>query len=929
MADFAPTLQQQAIYAWFAKDLAGLIAALAKLGGDLDTHIDVDGNLVVSARAGTGKCLGVGTPVMLSDGHIRPVELIAEGDYLMGPDGTPRRVLSTTRGRAPLFRITPTKGEPWVCNEDHILVLSGSNHHIGEEKEISVRELLAQDDPDRDWKLVRTGVNFPPNGAAERFVDPYLLGLWLGDGTTGEAHITTNDTEVIQFCRLAAPRYGLELVERRDVGCWTLRFRVGPRGVGHPGTPHILRRFFKSCADDGGKRIPHHYITDLRDVRLRLLAGLIDSDGSYDDRCCLFEISVRTDGLAADVLFLARSLGFAAYDSPGEKVAQTGLGGIYHRITISGDISIVPTLIARKHARERQQVKRVLVTGFDIQPISEGDYYGFSLEGDGRFLLGDFTITHNTTTIIHAIDLAPEASILICAFNADIAKELKARCRNPRAEAKTLHGTGFSLVRAFLGGVRVDEAGNRKRYLTDAALSHLWATDRIRLPVDIIKLVTKLTYKAREIVPLATDPGSLLDIAYDFECEPEPKWQRAGYTVDIVERAALFAMKVAAEDTDGITRTGIDYADMIYLPVRQHWMAPLYEMVVVDEAQDMSASQLLLGQGVLSKDGRMVIVGDPFQAIYGFRGADSNSIDRLRAELNATELKMTTSWRCGRAIGGFAACLVKDFTTGTDFEGTITTVYGTQPVVAMAEYGDFILSRKNAPIASLAMALLRANKRAYIRGKEFGQSLIDLVAKLADRSNSIPDFLARLSTWAEKEVDRAIAAKKEGRVEQILDKAETLTALSEGVVGLKELQERIHTLFADDQKGDAGRITLSSIHKAKGLEANRVFILADTLFPKFKGMTPQREQEERNLAYVSFTRARRELVLVYTTLNANQATQTMQAVRTSQDPHDVLPSGEQQGRPAHEVQDLRVDTIRAEDDRDTGMPNMPTRETGR
>ena len=474
--------------------------------------------------------------------------------------------------------------------------------------------------------------------------------------------------------------------------------------------------------------------------------------------------------------------------------------------------------------------------------------------------------TGKTTTMLEASGRAPESPILFCAFNKDIVKEINTRLAGTGSvtKAQTLHGIGFSIVGKYLDGVHKAQKFERTDYIREAMAKWVWETERKRIPLEIVRLISKLNEKAREILPLATEPGSLEAIADEFDCEPDAAWRRAGYDMAFVERCALYAMKVAAEDVEGIKRTGIDYADMIFLPVRNGWTFPAYPLVIVDEGQDMSASQLILAQGVLIEGGRMVIVGDDRQAIYRFRGADSESLSRLTTELGADTLGLNKTYRCGRSIVSFAAQLVPDFLAGAEHEGEVVRIYGYKTLIETAEYGDFILSRKNAPLADVALALLRANKRTAIRGRaEFGKPLIDLVKKLADKSNnSVPEFLRRLDAWREREVTRAKAAGKDEKVESIEDRAQTIEHLTDGVVGVQELCQRIESLFVDDGMGDAGRVLLSSVHKAKGLEADRVFVLRDTLFLRFPRMSKAQEQEEANLAYVAYTRAKHTLVLV-------------------------------------------------------------------
>jgi DNA helicase-2/ATP-dependent DNA helicase PcrA len=183
----------------------------------------------------------------------------------------------------------------------------------------------------------------------------------------------------------------------------------------------------------------------------------------------------------------------------------------------------------------------------------------------------------------------------------------------------------------------------------------------------------------------------------------------------------------------------------------------------------------------------------------------------------------------------------------------------------MAELKDFFLSRSNAPIAKVAMALIRSNKRTRIQGKDIGAGLKALVGKMATGKaiNSIAEMLSKLDRWEEKEVDRVVRANRPEQAENIRDKADTIRVLCEGIQGVRELNARLDDLFAD--KG-ADAVVCSSIHKAKGLEANRVFILEPTLSPKLPpSVKPSaaRIREEQNIRYVAVTRAISHLVWVY------------------------------------------------------------------
>lgn len=459
-----------------------------------------------------------------------------------------------------------------------------------------------------------------------------------------------------------------------------------------------------------------------------------------------------------------------------------------------------------------------------------------------------------TTIVIEGVKVAPERKILICAFSKIIQLELDKRIgkNNPNVRAQTLHSVGLGCVRRFRDNLRIDFSDNRKNEITDAVC------DRT-VPDAIKKLVTKLHTLGREIAPHAVSIGDLTEIAIKFECEPDEQWENSGFPLERVEWLALEAMSFASNIKAGGT---IDGSDMIFLPVRNHWLYPMYDLVVVDEAQDMNTAQLEISKGVLKPGGRICVVGDDRQAIFGFRGADSESIDRLKLELNAAELPLNITYRCGTSIVRLAQVLVPDFQAGPN--NGAGNIYAILPsaLINDASPGDFILSRVNAPLVSVAMKMLMAGKRTRIMGHDIGKGLITLVNKF--KARSVPDFLTRVGTWEERELMRlqklhdAAEEKRqksvENRMDDIRDKAAMLVAFAEDAKSVADIVNLITKLFEDDGLGDAGLITCSSVHRAKGLEANKVYLLEDT----FRDYC----LEEQNIKYVAITRAKNTLVWV-------------------------------------------------------------------
>jgi hypothetical protein len=259
-------------------------------------------------------------------------------------------------------------------------------------------------------------------------------------------------------------------------------------------------------------------------------------------------------------------------------------------------------------------------------------------------------------------------------------------------------------------------------------------------------------------------------------------------------------------------------------------------------------------------------------------------LDRLKNELNAVEYGLTTTYRCSRAVVAVAQQWVPDYEARPGApEGRVDTLGGADPVQALVERakpGDFIVSRTNAPLMRIVLRFLRSGVRARIQGREIGQGLIALVRRLSYGSDVTAVFLTNLRRWQDDQVEKLEALGKAHLRQGVGDKAQTLHVLAMECRSVAELIHRLEELFADSGKGP--QVVCSTVHRVKGLEANTVFVLRDTLFLKQPCVCghghewgtctrcgckvsrphPERVQEEVNIAYVAVTRAKQTLVWV-------------------------------------------------------------------
>lgn len=364
---------------------------------------------LIGAYTGSGKCFAKGTKILMYDGSSKPVEDVAVNDLVMGPDSKPRRVLSLARGREMMYDVLPVKGDKYTVNESHTLSLRlGVSRKIFKNSikndvvNLSVKDYLQKSSSFKhSYKGYRTGVDFKPQSVT---IDPYVLGYWLGDGSSDTLRIVTADYEVVDAFKKAIRIFNLDkkpkfpLLLRRGVtkgAASDYDISVGRTGVAGS---NLLKEEFKKLNLFKNKHIPNMFKINSEKVRLELLAGLVDSDGSSNSNG--LDICFKNKVLAEDTLFLARSLGFAAYLTKTRKKcynSPTQAIGTYYRISISGDLDRIPTKIKRKQRPKRKQIKNVLNVGIKVKEVGVGDYYGFSVDGDHLFLLSDFTVVHNST----------------------------------------------------------------------------------------------------------------------------------------------------------------------------------------------------------------------------------------------------------------------------------------------------------------------------------------------------------------------------------------------------------------------------------------------------------------------------------------------------------------------------------------------------
>lgn len=343
----------------------------------------------------TGKCLSPDEHILAYNGKSILTGHVQLGDTLMGPDGEKRTVLAVHPGKGQMYEIRPYKGRSWKCNGSHILSLKKSrNPGAGEICHVTVDAYRKWTPWQKsNWKLWKTGVkNFEQQN--ESLVDPYFIGLMLGDGDelVNGVTITSNDFEIVEYVRQLALDYNLDFLERNN-----MRYALVGKTY-HSNWLLTELRSYGMHTKCENKHVPENYRTASYETRRQVLAGLMDTDGSYDKNSEVFDFISKSKQLALDVAFLARSLGLSA--TVKQSVKSTGsFVGLYWRTTIGGKVEIIPCRIKRKQPKITTKRKDALVSGFLVVPCGEELWYGLTVDKDNQYLLDDFTVIHNSQAV--------------------------------------------------------------------------------------------------------------------------------------------------------------------------------------------------------------------------------------------------------------------------------------------------------------------------------------------------------------------------------------------------------------------------------------------------------------------------------------------------------------------------------------------------
>lgn len=328
-----------------------------------------------------------GTKVLMYDGSTKNVEDVQIGDILMGDDNTPRIVQKLYNGTDQLYKITLSNGDFQIVNSHHPVYFEKYNWNTKTytKHTLTAPELMKIKNLNKGYYIPKAIINFHSRSI---LIDPYFLGLWLGDGDSTRLDIANEDSEVLDWLKTTYPGYVRDL--RQSETC----------KVFHISKSHIYDACFKEYNLYNNKHIPEDFKLNTPDIQLKVVAGLIDTDGTYSSKKNFFEITQRYDRkhILDDIKFMCEANGLKC--SLTSRIGTGKKKGVLHyRLRISGNLSIIPTKISRKKGINSIAYKSRNCWNnytFKVESYEVGEYYGFTVDKNHLFVLGDLTITHNT-----------------------------------------------------------------------------------------------------------------------------------------------------------------------------------------------------------------------------------------------------------------------------------------------------------------------------------------------------------------------------------------------------------------------------------------------------------------------------------------------------------------------------------------------------
>jgi len=469
--------------------------------------------------------------------------------------------------------------------------------------------------------------------------------------------------------------------------------------------------------------------------------------------------------------------------------------------------------------------------------------------GEGNAVVEAVAGSGKTCTMVHSATLFPEGSkSVFLAFNKHIADELGGKLPF-HVTCGTMHSLCLKAISAASSS-RPEIDGRKADIIIKAeVLKEMGETSALCFRSAVARGLGKMVSLAKNTLVDPKNEEAVITMTSNYSIE----FQQAEHLDIAVKLLPRVLAKCAAEQDI------IDFDDMIWhvlvhdIPVLQ------YDWVVVDEAQDLNNLQMAVLLKMIAPTGRCICVGDRYQSIYGFRGANTDAIPLLVEKLDAKVLPLSICYRCPTQHVQLAKELVPQIEAAEMAIPGIVEHYQRSEVTGQLKDGDLVLCRCNAPLVELCLSLISSGVKATIKGRDIGKSLVDLIQGM--KAKSLPELEDKMAAHRVKETTKLIEKGREGVAQALEDRCSCVEYICHrpDILSIPDLIFFVEGLFSDTTTDG---VICSSVHKAKGLESKSVYLLYPHLMPLRFATTEEQLQQERNIEYVALTRSQNFLAFI-------------------------------------------------------------------
>jgi DNA helicase-2/ATP-dependent DNA helicase PcrA len=503
--------------------------------------------------------------------------------------------------------------------------------------------------------------------------------------------------------------------------------------------------------------------------------------------------------------------------------------------------------IVKVNGHKKEYTPKVTQANVQLRKIKNLSHYQSAIENWIRTDINNAMVcacagSGKTSTLEHIIaiikELKPDAEIIYLVFNTHVKNSALER----GLPAQTTHSLGFSTIQNYLRsqGKKAEVREHKVKDIVKNIIQFSWDEDKYLIN-PVCDVVSKL--KNTMLEPTIENIEILCD---RFGIEVNNSFNR-------IAELSIEALKKSDK-----LLTIVDFDDQLRLPVIHNMPVKQYDYVMGDEQQDMNRAQILLVLKTLKQNGRACLVGDNFQSIYSFRGADIHAMERLETAFRAIRLPLSISYRCPASHVRLVNSLFPEIPFELNpnaKEGSIENMSYDKMLGSLKD-GHLVLCRTNAPLVEPCFSLIRQGVKAIIRGRDIGKSLVNLIEKF--QTEKVIDLITLITEYERKEVAKLTQAEKNNQASTLQDKVQTIIALSDGCEFTYQVIQKTEEVFSDKNDG----VIFSTVHRAKGDEAETVYILYPQYMPHKLATKEHELSQERNIAYVALTRSKDRMIFV-------------------------------------------------------------------